>query len=196
MSLGFNMARESVKKDKMKRTSGGKEFNVDENVRVIIDQANGRILINDGNDDRVLVGWDDEGFGAGVDYGVKVSQAGNDVKTCASDKLVLSSEFNMFKIAATGIDSIAGTGTGSYSTTINHNLGYIPTVLIYVSDADPPTWTTAIPLFVGGAPPFSAQRSFWYEATTTQLVIHYREYLGVSLTWYFRYYLMRETAGL
>lgn len=51
-----------------------------------------------------------------ADWGMKVSKAGEDVLTCADDELMMSSEFNQFKIAA----------VGSTSTTYAHGLAYVP----------------------------------------------------------------------
>jgi hypothetical protein len=54
--------RESTSKDgveskrRVNRKLGGKEFSADENARIFIDQKNGRIIINDGTDDRVVIG--------------------------------------------------------------------------------------------------------------------------------------------
>lgn len=54
--------RESTRKDgveskeKLGRKLGGKEFSADENVHIFIDQKNGRIVINDGTNDRVVIG--------------------------------------------------------------------------------------------------------------------------------------------
>jgi len=55
-----------------------------------------------------------------MDYGLKISQDGKDVKTCADYELVFSSKFNTLKTKTTG----ATTGTGT--KTIAHSLGYIP----------------------------------------------------------------------
>jgi hypothetical protein len=57
--------------------------------------------VGDGTTERVLVGFQKDGFGVGQDYGIKVSQDGFDVKTATDEQLVMSSAFNMFKIVQT-----------------------------------------------------------------------------------------------
>lgn len=54
-------------------------------------------------------------------YGIKVSKAGFDVKTCADKDLVMSSQFNMLKTKATG--------TIGTSASIAHGLSYVPIFL-------------------------------------------------------------------
>ncbi len=60
--------RESTRKDgveskeKVGRKLGGKEFSADKNAYVLIDQKNGRIIINDGTNDRILIGFQSGGF--------------------------------------------------------------------------------------------------------------------------------------
>lgn len=52
--------RESTRKDGVegvpRRKLGGKEFSADKNAYILIDQKNGRIIINDGTNDRVVIG--------------------------------------------------------------------------------------------------------------------------------------------
>ena len=65
------------------------------------------------------------------DYGVKVSQAGFDVKTCDKENLVFSSGYNTLKVFYSGSGSIAvpkatlpSGPPGKGLVTIVHNLGY------------------------------------------------------------------------
>ncbi len=64
-------------------------------------------------------------------YGIKISKPGYDVKTADLKDLVLSSEKNLFKIKNTANFSLVVSG-GTGQTIINHNLGYAPTVLVYM----------------------------------------------------------------
>jgi len=63
-----------------------------------------------------IVGQQSNGFGTGVDYGIKVAQQGVDARTATADQLVMSSQFNMFKIAAvvTLTVTVAAAGVGFY----------------------------------------------------------------------------------
>lgn len=57
-------------------------------------------IVNDGSFDRILIGYQKDGFGS-RNLGLKMSQDGYDVKTATDAQLIMSSEFNMFKILAT-----------------------------------------------------------------------------------------------
>ena len=57
-----------------------------------------------------------------ADWGIKVSKPGNDVKTCADTELVMSSEFDLIKIAHSASPTSAGTYT--------HGLGYAPAYIV------------------------------------------------------------------
>jgi hypothetical protein len=84
---------------------------------------------------RVLIGKG-EGF-----HGIKVSQTGSDVFTAEDNELVMSSDFNTFKIVQTGeldvaMPSVSQVGAGadenSNGYTVAHNLGYVPIFIAYL----------------------------------------------------------------
>jgi hypothetical protein len=80
-------------------------------------------LVNDGNNDRILLGFQKDGFGTGVDYGLKISKDGEDVKTASNDNLIFNSAQNVFKIVGAGtmtVNKAGGSETGSDS--IQHGL--------------------------------------------------------------------------
>jgi|SRR3990167_145073 len=53
-----------------------------------------------------------------MNYGIKISQPGFDVKTCDDKDLVMSSKFNLLKTKATGVKTPAGA--------VAHGLSYVP----------------------------------------------------------------------
>jgi len=68
-----------------------------------------------------------------ANYGVKVSQSGYDVKTCADKNLIYSSKFaNAFKIAKEGATTLAVNDSATSTKTIAHGLGYTPSHLVFV----------------------------------------------------------------
>lgn len=69
------------------------------------------------------------------DYGLKISQEGYDI-TAADDKMVLTSKFPFLKAAIQGSFSKNITGSGAFSQTLTHNLGY-PPAYIYFGEIDP-----------------------------------------------------------
>ncbi len=71
--------------------------------------------------------------------GIKVSKEGVDVKTAANKDLLISSEFDTFKIFRTGSLSISlpaetlKEDSSTHTATYTHSLGYIPFVLPYLN---------------------------------------------------------------
>jgi len=59
--------------------------------------------------------------------GIKVSQSGDDIKTADEKNLVFSSKYRTPKVWKSGSVSVAAAG----SEVVNHNLGYIPKLLVY-----------------------------------------------------------------
>lgn len=96
---------------------------------------NGRLLVNDGTTNRVIVGALPDGT-----FGMKVSQSAIDVTTATNSQLIFNSGQNMFKIvtkATTSIPSfgIGGSGTNVSLLTIAHGLSTIPIANVFVSGA-------------------------------------------------------------
>lgn len=87
----------------------------------------GRILVNDGTTNRVLVGALPDGT-----FGMKVSQAAYDVTAATDSQLIFNSSQNMFKIVATGTATIPTSGTSTASVSVAHGLSYIPAFVAYV----------------------------------------------------------------
>lgn len=73
-----------------------------------------------------------------ADFGLKISEAGTDVKTATDRQLVFSNQFNYLKTYLVGTSSItitAGTTTATkLSTSFSHNLGYVPAVQVWIND--------------------------------------------------------------
>lgn len=160
-------------------------------------------IVGDGTQQRVLTGFQKDGFGDGKDYGIKVSQEGFDVRTATDDQLVMSSGFNMFKIVDTGTASYSGgsIASGSKDTvTIPHSLSDTPAFLIY---------TTSPAIFGHGGG--LVQTPLMYAVSGTSVINLYGradtsnlyiDFLNVSastqdltgFTWNFKYYILVETA--
>lgn len=163
-------------------------------------------LINDGTNDRVLIGFQKGGFGT-KDLGIKVSKEGYDVKTATDDQLIFNSSQNVFKVALTGSQTVTGSSALVYgtpqTTTIAHNLGVVPAFQVYVNPSSPISGfqgghgLTNLPLtyFVSGVMVLLLQA----RADSTNL------YLDIMNTnsgtddlhlysWTFKYYLLQETA--
>lgn len=71
-----------------------------------------------------------------MNYGMKVSIDGQDVKTALDTQLLLTTKFPFLKAFAQGTATLSITGPGTFSTTINHNFGYFP-VFVHYAIVDP-----------------------------------------------------------
>jgi len=67
------------------------------------------------------------------DYGFRISEEGKDVKTCEDRECVLTSKYSVAKGGLSGTGNITDSGDPAEGTlTINHNLGFIPVVRIFM----------------------------------------------------------------
>lgn len=154
-------------------------------------------VLNDGTTPRVLIGYQEDGFGEGKNWGIKVSQDGEDVTTCTDDKLVMSSGFNSFKIVASGTAVIQeAAGVASATVTVTHNLGYKPAVFAFwessggdISPLPKIAWNTST-----GHVNFSFEV---YSITETEVIfgMYYNPGVYSGNPQNIKYYLCRETAS-
>jgi hypothetical protein len=144
---------------KIQNSNGSTYFDLNNNV----------FIINDGDDDRVLIGK----IGTST-YGMKVSKEGYDVKTCDDDQLNFSSEFNTLKIKTSGTLSVPyGYDNSAY---VAHNMSYIPCAFV-VRKLDTNKYGV-----IGGSP---------YAVSEDNLTIYKSGLLHAEVQ-YFRYYIFYE----
>ncbi len=178
--------------------------------RMISNEARTSITKDDSGKQRLLIGYQDSpGFSNGK-VGIKLSQVGIDVGAATNDQLIFSTDFNSFKIVQTGTVSQTLTNSsntvtaGTQTVAIAHNLGYVPSFLVYVTA--PATFVDGNILFQLPHTTFNSSPDagslftlFYATADTTNLNIVYKhrsntDYSPNSPTFSVRYYLTRETA--
>jgi len=73
-----------------------------------------------------------------TDYGYRISEPGEDVKTCSDLKCVVTSKYPLLKGGLQGSGNISDSGYENASGTIEieHNLGYIPVVRVFMDNGD------------------------------------------------------------
>lgn len=100
-------------------------------------------ILGDGTSNRVVDGFQKDGFGEGEDYGFKVSKSGFDVLTATDDQLVMSSAFNMFKIVGVYEIPVFHDGTSGTTATgsVGHGLAFTPAYAAYLDFGDGTTYT-------------------------------------------------------
>ena len=71
------------------------------------------------------------------DWGLKIAEVGNDVKTCEENKLVFTSKYPALKIQSSGSGTITTTSVTGWTETIaEHNLGYRPFFIVWLDIDD------------------------------------------------------------
>ena len=141
--------------------------------------------------------------------GIKVSKPGVNVSTATNDQLILNSDFNAFKIVASGTAVLTvpnpPTAGTPYTVTIAHNLGYPPAYQAYMNGH------TAMGYPVGSYYPLpqytlnDSSTGFW---TIRCIVMCWSDATNIyfqvtpsdasnfhSGSWSFKYYLLQETAS-
>lgn len=139
--------------------------------------------------------------GQGENPKFKVAQNGIDVTQATDDQLIMSSDFNMFKIFMSGEEELITSGASPRVATfdITHNLGYSPVIVGSVQ------LSTGLSSEVMGFPGAYYQHSggtgflvravFEYFASDNNTAtVQVREDIGGG-TWKVRYYVLVETGA-
>lgn len=160
-------------------------------------------VVGDGTNNRVLLGFQKDGFGTGLDYGLKVSKAGFDVATATAAQLIFNSSQDVFKIVSSGTASIviSSTGEHSYEVQVAHGLAYIPLAIAFVLDPTQSTYN-AMPYNITtiASSPFSFVASIlsaalFVNSTYLSFTIETTSSQDPRGTWTFKYYILQETAN-
>src|SRR3990167_443427 len=158
-----------------------------------IDGTATRITGHDGTVDRFFLGWDNS-----RNFKIKMSQPGIDVFTATDDQLAISSDFNSFKIVATGTVGVSGTYFDQTTTlgTVTHNLGYVPLVqaALYVSSG---TLASPLPTILNTGNDYQGALQISGIGTSTftvQITVNTSGTLNFPSR-YVRWYALRETSS-
>lgn len=156
----------------------------------------------DGNTDsvpQVLVGYQKDGFGTGIDQGIKVSKQGYDVKTAADSQLIMSSAFNSFKIVATGVVLISKDPNSALAhASIQHGLSTAPMHICFINNNS--DYSLMLPYL--DINPSTGVIWTLVQATCNSTDITFELISPVAGAWYvdpqafyIRYYILVETAA-
>lgn len=158
---------------------------------------NSQLIVNDGNYNRIVIGQRNDGT-----YGIKVSKNNTDALTTDNSNLVMNSDYNMFKIIATGTGTVYVTGAGQFTTTVSHNLGYTPAFKAFGNYPTAPAGAfyaleLSIPIdstpTVNGYSTYAIMRAY---ADSTNIYFSVWAIGGITNgNWPFRYYLFQETSN-
>lgn len=76
-------------------TDGNVVWQVNTSTGVIITGTHGALKVNAGIYNNILIGYQEDGFGVGKHYGIKVARDGYPVETATDAQLIMSSKFTM-----------------------------------------------------------------------------------------------------
>ena len=102
---------------------------LNQNFNQVQSQDRRKVITDEDGKDRIVLGKQDDGT-----YAIRVSGAGKDVDTASQDELVMSSDWKMWKIIASGSGYMNPTSIRrSGSLTLNSTyIGYTSDILIYI----------------------------------------------------------------
>lgn len=125
----------------MAKINRGQKTDIVNGGNLRIEYGKNRLVATDGTDERLLIGEEDSG-----DIVVKLSKPGYDVKEASDSELIMSSEFNSFKIVdKVSIVVTKSTNSNFAQTAYVHGLGVSPMVVGTASPSDNPGISHMIP---------------------------------------------------
>lgn len=162
-------------------------------------------LMNDfQNDKTVRIFKDDQGTPVVIlnKDGLKTTSPGSgiDVTQATDDQYTFNSNQNVFKIVKSASDSIKITAsTGTTTKTIPHGLGYVPALLVYMTDSTGSSYQ-ALPTFLSysiGATAITIATIGFCSIDSTNIYIQVSTAgsVLVGTTLLFKYYLLQEKAN-
>jgi hypothetical protein len=147
---------------------------------------------------RVLVGYQYNGFGTGNHYGFKASQNTYDVLSASDNQLAMSSAFNTFKIVGTGTQVVnKPANTSTITQTFSHGLGYIPGFQAYVQNG---STYFQMPYSDFNLASGICNINISFASDSTSFYVTFEcpssgSFYAGSTNWTIRYYFTRETAS-
>jgi hypothetical protein len=202
----------AVSKDDIAAQIASMQKQLNEWGRLISNEDRTKLTKDDSGQERLLIGYQQGGFSNGS-VGIKLSQTGVPVLSATNDQLIFSSDFNLFKIVASGTITApdvttaadgTNTNSGGATTSIAHGLNFTPLIIAFVEVSS--TQYTLMPYSetVSASSPSGGIISSFYRATTSSTNISIFHYVvsyssGIGAGTYtgarIKYYLLRETAN-
>jgi len=117
-------------------------------------------------------------------YGIRISIPGKDVKTCSDLDTTVNSKYSLLKGAIYGSGTIDNNGNEITTTTIAHNLGYIPFIQVYMKFSDESFWGES-PILDSGVAFISCRHYF----NDTNLIIKTEQAGEIARTFSYKYFI-------
>lgn len=139
---------------------------------------------------------------------IKLSQSTHDVTTASDDKLIWSSDFNLFKIVSSGTGTVTANWAGAspgpiqtFSTTVSHGLSSTPAVLAFANYPTAPANTyyqAPLQIQAYNAVVTAMVTDALFRVSVDSTTITFDVLMTSNVTngsWPFRYYILKETAN-
>ena len=143
---------------------------INQNFRQIEAESRRKVVTDEDGKDRILIGKKEDGK-----YAIKVSAPGYDVNTATDEQLVMSSDWNMWKIIHEGIVNVTPRSTPI--TLSGNNIGYLMDIAVYVLPTSGMTLPTAKYMtnvcYLGGLSDIIKSGTF-YDDGTNKVIYEYR----------------------
>ena len=129
------------------------------------------------------------------DYGFKISQSGQDVKTCDDNELIISSKYKTLTIAASGNQNVV-IPSGYYweDECIAHGLGYTPAVTVYGKKSTDSEYQI-VPYGYSSFDVGDYFLKFLIDGTYLRLIVEHGGGAGANTTFNFKYYIFNNQIG-
>lgn len=135
---------------------------INQNFRQIESESRRKVVTDENGYDRIIIGRQEDGT-----YSIKVSGVGASVGTATDDQLVMNSDWNMWKIIASGNMYLnpSLTRRGGTLSLTSSNIGYVSDVFIPIRNLTNPTassFTNRLQVFVRD---FATKRDLHFSGT-------------------------------
>ena len=129
-----------------------------------------------------------------MDYGIRVSFTGKDVKTCDDIDCVLTSKYSNLKGSLSGSGSVTCPSGVTQTITVNHGLGYIPMARV-LHNFTGSVYEKAP--YINGNVNFDIQIFPRLDSTTLKIEFTYNDYIGGgSSTFSYKYFIFIDKGNL
>jgi len=125
------------------------------------------------------------------DFGIRISTEGNDVKTCSDLETIVNSKYALLKGKISGSGTISNNGNEITTTTIAHNLGYIPIAQVFIKFSDEAFWSES--------PVYQASVAFItcnHYCNSTNLIIKTEQAGEPARTFSYKYFIYLDKGKL
>lgn len=131
----------------------------------------------------------------GANFVMKVAKEGFDATNASDDELIFNSDQNVLKVVDSGSAVVAAGGAGTIrTTTIDHDLGFVPAVIAYQNDGTSYFQLPYTAINITGGT-VNVHMSYVVTATQITFYVHNSSVSPGTSALTVKYYLLQESAS-